>query len=90
MKTDLIDKRNNPRSRIRMSIEKLEEKLQETQYKLPAIEVKIRELEEKLDEFVREGLDCSDNSDGDSNHSAESENDLDSEKDNTIVSGGLR
>lgn len=86
----LIDKRENSRSRMRMSVEKLEEKLRETQSKLPAIEIKIKELEKKLNEFAREGLDCSDNSDRSLDYSTESEDDPESEEDDTMVSSSIR
>ena len=57
------DKENNPRSRIRLSIDILQTKREEMYPKIISLTEKINLLDDKLAEFVREGLETTDHSD---------------------------
>ncbi|KAG0123559.1 hypothetical protein HOY82DRAFT_544174 [Tuber indicum] len=61
------EKRHNLRSRIRLNIDVLQTKTEEVEAKLIPLTEKINQLDGKLAEFVREGLEGTDHSDLDEN-----------------------
>ncbi|KAG0135818.1 hypothetical protein HOY82DRAFT_536467 [Tuber indicum] len=59
----IAEKEQNPRSRVRQSLDVLHRKKEEVEVKTTPVSAKINLLDEKLAEFVREGLDTTDHSD---------------------------